>query len=290
MSRDARSWLTSVESADTRFGSTGAIPFNSSQRLHLCTRAEQSVRYNNARVSKAHATLHSMGGDNITAEYRRQLPDATFDASTSTKAHQWALKGLPACWNDCNHPTVCVQTGDCQCVRPDHCAPRRINPLQELYKYTFDSSSWRSPLGFLSGNSPALVNAVEKGHWTDMLLPEAREYLYAHPEFIKVYIVDGYPGQEEVEAADCHRILSTHCFSADNVMYRAMRTMASSYEDADLVVLPVYQHCNDVEFMMHDVFGWARLKFAPDLTLDGGNKTVNVVLTHDWGVCIHFAW
>ncbi len=34
-----------------RFGSTGQIPFNASRQLHLCQRAEQAVRYSDARSS-----------------------------------------------------------------------------------------------------------------------------------------------------------------------------------------------------------------------------------------------
>ncbi len=83
-----------------RFGSTGQIPFNASRQLHLCQRAEQAVRYSDARSSAMTSS--------------EAVP-------TTSLPHHWALKELPPCWNDCDSPTVCVQTGDCRCVQADHC-------------------------------------------------------------------------------------------------------------------------------------------------------------------------
>jgi hypothetical protein len=67
-------------------------------------------------------------------------------------------------------------------------------------------------------------------------------------------------------------------------MYRAMRSISVPAEQADLIVLPVYQHCEGAEFLLHDVMKYAS-QTIPDLV----NKRVSLVMTHDWGICINFA-
>jgi len=259
-----------VETADMRFGSTGQIPFNASRRLHLCHRAEKAVRYNDARSSE------------VTPASLAHLPPIT------SLPHQWALKELPACWNDCDSPTICVQTGDCRCVQADNCRPRRENPLLSLKQRLIEAEvPAKSHLGVLKGYGSSLKTAVSQLDWHDVLLPAAKDAMIAHPDFIKVHVADGYAGQDKIEAAGCHKLDATHCFSADNILYRAMRHLSVSAQEADLIVLPVYQHCTGAEFLLHDVMHHA------GQTIPGvGNwqKPVSVVLTHDWGICIAFAW
>ncbi|KAK8854600.1 hypothetical protein IAR55_003339 [Kwoniella newhampshirensis] len=207
---------------------------------------------------------------------------------TSLHPHDWAYRKLPACWNDCDSPTICVQTGDCKCVQADHCHPKRQNPLIGLHPPAAESDeSTKSHLGALAGYSHALVKAVQSVDWRDVLLPAARDALAAHPGFIKVHVADGYEGQEAIEAAPCHKLQKTHCFSADHVMYEALRAMSVPAEEAQLVVLPVYQQCKDQPFLLHDVMHHAAETIPGVKT---GEKTVALVMTHDWGICISFAW
>ena len=253
-----------------RFGSTGQIPFNASRRLHLCQRAEQAVRFNEARSSET-IKLIKLDAAPVTS-----LP------------HQWALKELPACWNDCDSPTICVQTGDCRCVQADHCRPRRDDPLLSLKQRSIEADApSKSHLGALQGYGSSLTKAVAQLDWHDVLLPAAREALSAHPDFIKIHVADGYPGQDNIEAAACHKLESTHCFSADSILYRAMRHLSVAAQEADLIVLPVYQHCTGAEFMLHDVMHFASQTIPGVRTSE---KPVSLVLTHDWGICIAFAW
>jgi len=120
-----------------------------------------------------------------------------------------------------------------------------------------------------------------------VLLPAARQYIDVHPEFIKVHVADGYEGQEAFENAQCHKLGSKHCFSADNILYRAMRHIAVSADEAELIVLPVYQHCDDAKFILHDVMAFATTTIHG---IETGEKRIGLVLTHDWGICIAFAW
>jgi hypothetical protein len=66
-----------------------------------------------------------------------------------------------------------------------------------------------------------------------------------------------------------------------------MRHISVPADQADLIVLPVYQHCTGADFMLHDVMGFARETIPGVKT---GEKPVSVVMTHDWGICIAFAW
>ncbi|KAK4687108.1 hypothetical protein P7C73_g3022, partial [Tremellales sp. Uapishka_1] len=267
--------LDDFETADMRFGTTGEIPFNSSRRSHLCSRAEQAVRFNDARLS---ASRQAAGAESASTEAQAPM-------IFSTKPHNWAMKDLETCWNDCASPTICVQTGNCRCVKSDDCSPRRGNPLLALQS-SGGSGHFESVLGSL-GHSAVLVERVESMDWRDVLLPEAREYLIEHPEFIKVHVADGYEGQEAVEAAECHNLQPTHCFSADSVLYKAMRHISVPADEAELIVLPIYQQCTGLEFMLHDLMYYA------GETIPGvreGEKRVGVVMTHDWGICISFAW
>lgn len=258
--------LDDYESADIRYGSTGQIPFNASRRLHLCQRAEKAVEYNTARLSAS---------DNVPAKLNA-LPI------------RWANKDLPVCWNDCDSPTVCVQTGDCRCVQADSCPPRRENPILTLNKPKhIPLKDDKSHLGAFKSFSPVLAQRVAVTDWRDVLLPSAREAIAAHPELIKVHVADGYPDQERIESASCHKLQPTHCFSADSILYRAMRHISVPADQADLVVLPVYQHCTGADFLLHDVAHFA------STTIPGvreKTKSVGVVMTHDWGICIAFAW
>jgi len=272
------------ESADIRFGSTGQIPFNSSRRLHLCDRAGEAVKYESSRKVKHQELVSSIA---ISPANGRQ-----HSTSISAKPSTWALRELPPCWNDCDAPTICVQTGSCRCVQADNCIPRRDNPLalaQFKSKSVAGTTDEKlgSHLGSLAGYSPVLANAVARTDWRDILLPHAREAIIANPEFIKLHVADGYQGQSAIESAECHALQSTHCFSADSILYKAMRHISVPADQADLVVLPVYQHCTGADFMLHDVMAFAR-ETIPGVGT--GEKPVSVVMTHDWGICIAFAW
>lgn len=183
---------------------------------------------------------------------------------------------------------MCVQTGDCKCVQADHCKPRRENPLLKIYpSNSLQPDENELTLGSLAGYSSVLVKAVEAKDWKDVLLPTAQTALEAYPNFVKVHVADGYKGQEEIEAASCHKLQETSCFSADSIMYRALRHMSVLADEAELVVVPVYQQCKGTQFLLHDAMHHA------SETIQGvknGEKKVALVLTHDWGICVDFAW
>lgn len=276
-------FLDDAESADIRFGTEGDIAFNSSRRAHLCWRAEESYNHYKQLTAELEQT------EERTAKGESS---GTTPGRLSSKPDEWVLKDLPPCWNDCGSPTVCMQTGHCRCVQADGCPRRRENPLLTLSRPARKSSvtDSSSPLGKFKAHDPILEEMVAKVDWRDVLLPEARAYIATlkdEREFIKVHVVSGYPREDEIEAAECHKLQPTHCFSADSMMYRAMRHISVPAEEADLIVLPVYQHCEGADFILHDVWHHAQASIPG---INTGEKAVSLVMTHDWGICLAFTW
>jgi hypothetical protein len=271
--------LDDHESADTRFGDSGQIAFNASRRLHLCDRAHASQKYfSDMAESLTKEAEDAEAGKPFTHALKRISPHPD----------SWTLKDMAPCWNDCNSPTVCMQTGSCRCVQADNCARRRENPLIALGRGIHPTSEKvASPLGSLGGFDKVLARMVDKIDWRDLLLPEGRDYLQAHPEFIKVHVVSGYDREQEIEAADCHNLQPSHCFSADSIMYKAMRHISVPADQADLIILPVYQHCEGADFVLHDVWSYASNTIPG---INQGTKPVSLIMTHDWGICLAFTW
>lgn len=192
------------------------------------------------------------------------------------------MKDLPPCWNDCSSPTICVYNGACRCVAAE-CASKRYFELPPAPTVVRTESA----LGSLGGFSTKLVDDVDRGNWSDVLLPSFQIYLDKQPNFPSVHVVSGYPGEDAIEGHDCHKLASSHCFSADSILYRAMRHLNVPADEAELIVLPVYQQCKGADFMLHDVMHHAMETIPGAKT---GEKKIAVVLTHDWGICISFAW
>ncbi|BEJ15623.1 hypothetical protein CspHIS471_0502280 [Cutaneotrichosporon sp. HIS471] len=270
--------LDDHETADSRFGFTNQIPSNSSRRTHLCERAHDAHVYYTAMADKSKKATKATSAT---------VPNGKAPA-LGAHPDDWALKRMPTCWNDCAAPTVCMQTGKCRCVQADSCPRRRDNPLTAIARGPrMPIMPNSSPLGKFKGYDPVLQDMVPKVDWRDLLYPEARAYLAAHPEFIKVHVVSGYPREQEIESADCHNLQPSHCFSADSIMYKAMRHLSVPAEQADLIILPVYQHCTGADFILHNVWNHAAS------TIKGINdysKATSLVMTHDWGICLAFDW
>lgn len=272
--------LDDHESADVTFGSTGSIPFNSSRRLHLCGRVHDAYKYYETQVKKWRKIVDDGGKSEAT----------TTPLPLNRHPNAWAKKELPPCWNDCSSPTICVQTGNCRCVQADYCPRRRENPLIAIahgIRATEKDDKKKNPLGKFKAFSSTLADMVRNVDWRDVLLPEARSYVFSHPDFIKVHVVEGWPHQKEVESAPCHKLQNVHCFSADSIIYNALRHMTVPAEEADMIMLPVYQQCKDQPFLLHDVWHTAA-QTVPGF--NEGKKMPALVLTHDWGVCLGFRW
>ncbi|KIR41793.1 hypothetical protein I307_00539 [Cryptococcus deuterogattii 99/473] len=178
-------------------------------------------------------------------------------------------------------------------VRRDSSSLRLLVPDSEMQLHAIpnntDGSTWFTVEPITRWVDPHFDMRINvlccpfEGDWP-LLLDDSLE---AHPNFVKVHVADGYKGQEEIEAASCHKLQETSCFSADSIMYRALRHMSVLADEAELVVVPVYQQCKGTQFLLHDAMHHA------SETIQGvknGEKKVALVLTHDWGICVDFAW
>lgn len=242
--------LDDYEAADIRYGSTGDIPWKASKRNWECEKVERAL------------------------ERVEQTPDLR-STSLSPRPSQWRDKLLTTCMNDCSNPLVCVKTDDCRCIHADECPVARQSPLEPR---------WQRPVTKLISitTQDDFVRAVRRKNWRDMLLPEASRIIDGT---LKVHVVSGYEGEAEIEAAACHKLQDNHCFSADSIAYRAMRSVSVPANEADLIVIPVYQHCDGAPFILHDVMAYAD-KTIPHFK----ERPVALYMTHDWGICKEFAW
>ena len=94
-----------------------ARPFFASPAKALCSRLQRAFRKINADITPLSLTSHLNLDANVVP--KRNL---------SSRATDWAKADLPACSNLCDHPTICVDTGDCQCVLSS-CLPRARFPF-----------------------------------------------------------------------------------------------------------------------------------------------------------------
>ncbi|KIR28238.1 hypothetical protein I309_02888 [Cryptococcus deuterogattii LA55] len=178
-------------------------------------------------------------------------------------------------------------------VRRDSSSLRLLVPDSEMQLHAIpnntDGSTWFTVEPITRWVDPHFDMRINvlccpfEGDWP-LLLDDSLE---AHPNFVKVHVADGYEGQEEIEAASCHKLQETSCFSADSIMYRALRHMSVLADEAELVVVPVYQQCKGTQFLLHDAMHHASETIQ---TVKNGEKKVALVLTHDWGICVDFAW
>ena len=96
-----------------------ARPFFASPAKYkaLCSRLQRAFRKINAEITPFSLTSHLNLDANVVP--KRNL---------SSRATDWAKADLPACPSLCHHPTICVGTGDCQCVLFS-CLPRARFPF-----------------------------------------------------------------------------------------------------------------------------------------------------------------
>lgn len=259
--------LDDHEDADIRYGSTGDIPFAASKRHYECARVESAMK----RALVIPQPEVESSNDLAAQAPMRLLP-------LSKRPDNWVNKNMLTCMNDCSNPLICVKTDHCRCIHAAECPIRRISPL--LPRWT------KSPNSIIKITTQEdFVEASRKKDWKDVLLPQAARVINEFPDLMKVHVVSGYPGEAEIEAAPCHKLAETHCFSADSIAYRALRQVSVPADEAELIVVPVYQHCDGAPFQLHDV-----LKYASDTIPNLNNRPIALYMTHDWGICREFAW
>lgn len=209
--------------------------FNASQIATLCSRLSEAYDLAQSRLERFKSD-------------KRPIKLQQADLPTGRPA-DWRVRQLEVCTNLCDHPTVCVDTGSCACGQPS-CVPRLRFPFAAYanlpgLSYPPPTIDWES----ITANDPAaLVAQVEKASWLNVLRPAARRYLSRSPAFPDVAVArcpDDVEREKEQDPDKFQRLQTEWhgCFSADNVMERGAKAIATEkFVDGSMVFLPYYAY------------------------------------------------
>ncbi len=226
-------------------------PFLASSGKALCNRLERAK----VKVTQDVATLTTR---------RERLP--TEDRKLSSYPTDWSNANLPPCSNACDHPTICIDTGDdCQCV---------LSSCPSLQRFPFSSFA---NLPLLSSPPPAkdtktseasgspLVDMVERTSWRSVFRPQASRFVGFNVSFPRIYVtplsreveehVDNWKDREG-RKHDIGALRDNHCLSADAQLERAVRRMGvgppldGGEKGAEMVFIPHYQGRWNVRFLV----------------------------------------
>lgn len=194
-------------------------PFLASPREALCTRLETARK----RVRGKLAALSSSSPHKLQRD-------------TSAYAANWSLANLPACSNLCEDTTICVDTGDCQCVASS-CVHRQRTP--------FPSATHRPGVSFphrTEDNEP-LVEAVKRISWKDLIRPLSLRFIEAEAPYPRIRVAPLSPNVKAFVDGldrDVGHLKSAHCFSADAQLERGVARMGVQDHDAEMTFVPLY--------------------------------------------------
>ncbi|KZO99763.1 glycosyltransferase family 47 protein [Calocera viscosa TUFC12733] len=196
-------------------------------------------------------------------------------------AAEWSNSGLPVCSNNCNHPTICIDTGDCQCIYSG-CQPRSRNANQ----YSGDKTASYPPAAAATDHGRnRLLGMVDSSSWLDALRPDAQRYFAADIPWPKVHLAPLPPRLAEWRQSDggwdVDLLVKKDCFSADAAMEHATRLASVPAEQAEMVFMTYYQNRADGSFYEESI----------RQTMDNVDPhRVIIPFVHDYGACRLFAW
>ncbi|KAG8863958.1 hypothetical protein FRB96_006831 [Tulasnella sp. 330] len=227
---------------------------------------------------------------------RRDLSTLSVETFNEPRSHETSIPrewvdAYPApCSNMCSLPTVCVDTGDCQCVLSS-CPPI----LSRKSSAQFDASSDPSgvPLspqavGDTEVRTP-LVDMVVRSSWRGVIRPQALTVIDAGV-IPRVYVGPFTPKDQEWRQNDTvgktvHRLRPLNCFSADSSMELALLHMNVSVEESDYTFIPMHQGRDGATERLPRTY-----EFNIVNTPHFDPQRVIIPFTHDWGLCMAFDW
>ncbi|TXT08894.1 hypothetical protein VHUM_03022 [Vanrija humicola] len=213
------------------------------------------------------------------------------EASMPTGApHDWRMRGRDVCTNLCDHPTVCLDTGDCACGQAS-CVPRLRFPFAP-FANTPDLSyqphltvDWEK---IETKNPGALVAQVERSSWQNVLRPGARRWLGRNPDWwpINVTRLPDEAQSDRDDNPDHYDRLQTEshgCYSADSVMERGAKALSKPIENdgRTLVFLPHWEYT----LRFPPVYEWAKNALEHNIPKPFDTSRMIVPFTFDWGRC-----
>lgn len=266
--------------------------FNASQVDTLCDRLRKAERVASERLSN----LRSLSPPYNFQE--KPLP--------SGQPYEWRNRGLDHCNNLCDHPTVCLDTGDCACAT-SACVPRLRYPFTAFsnvsgLSYPPPSIHWDE---VETVDPLILVKRVAQSSWLNVLRPHARSYLQSVPNWPDIHLTrlpDEVQENRDVNWGDFNKLQSTWhgCFSADSVLERGVKDLSQEYKRDSLVFMPYFAGTQMVRLpwapkltaQMPPVEPWIDNALS-NLPSDFDPTNLIVPFTFDWGVCntvLHDLW
>ncbi|KZO99765.1 glycosyltransferase family 47 protein [Calocera viscosa TUFC12733] len=247
------------------------IQFSSSIPKALCHRMTKSLE-------KVKRDLATLSWDVLDPSHKQQ--------TTLGGAGDWSNAQLPACTNLCDHPTICLDTGDCQCTL-SVCPVASRFPFSSVanlprLSYPSEPASLTHPE---HDGSNRLLDTVKHSSWLNVLRPHASRYIGTGDSWPKIHVAGYAPRMQawlDTAGKDVDKLQPKNCFSADAAMEHALREIGVPASEADMVFLPHYQRRrrlfdDDVEYLYS--------------TIPGLNpRNVVIPFTHDYGVCSGWDW
>jgi hypothetical protein len=206
------------------------LAFEASQMSTMCNRLKQARHHAALQLER----LESIPRPIFLEE--AELPNG--------RAHEWRQRrNTEYCSILCDHPTFCVDTGDCACGHAAQCEPRRRFPFSDVAN--LPTLSYPVPKQENLGDK-ALVERVARSSWLNMLNSDARRYFGDSPKWPAVTSVRDPDDVETIKKNNATQFWTLRnsgmgCFSADTVMERASQLISTPFKaDSSLVFLPFY--------------------------------------------------
>ena len=193
-----------------------------------------------------HPALHSKLGIDVAPKW-----------NWSSRAIEWSKADLPACSNVCDHPTICVDTGDCQCVLSS-CSPRARFPFSSyanLPVLSYPPSATTEPGKSGSQVRESLVDMVKRSSWRNVLRAQASRLISVNTSLAQIYVAPVSESDrlfrenwtdEGGNKKDIGALGETHCMSADDQMEKALERMHVEPQDAEMTFVRHYQGRHNV--------------------------------------------
>ena len=231
-------------------------PFLASPARALCIRLEHA----RIKVVQDIATLSTRLRGGLYSHTRSPI------SSHSSYPSDWLHSNLPACSNACDHPTICIDTGDCQCVLSSCPSIKRFpfSSFANLPMISYPPPPPPPPPSLEPSSSSPLVEALESLSWQNIIRPQALRFIGLNVSFPRISVAplseddrewvknwkDGKGKQYDIGA-----LREQHCLSADAQMERAVQRMGYQLggedepQGAEMIFVPHYQGRWGVSFV-----------------------------------------
>jgi len=152
---------------------------------------------------------------------------------------EWRSRGLPTCSNLCDHPTTCVDTGDCACVQSS-CPPLPRFPFSAFANLPVLSYPGFSSSDEGQADPLSLVKQVNRSSWLNVLRSPASRYLGRQPELPEIHVIRT---EGEVSAGAASNGLSCN---TDQILETSLGHISTERTKDSFVFLPPHGTSLDV--------------------------------------------